>query len=174
MRGRPDILIEEVDAIEPVVAELSALIIDAVESGASIGFVLPLKVDEVTEWWLSLRPDVEAGRTTLLVAREAERIVGTAQLRLATMPNSRHRAEVAKLVVHSSARRRGIARRLMAELERIARREGRTQLVLDTISDSDAVHLYRALGWREAGSIPEYAAMPDGSLAPTTIFYRRL
>ncbi len=174
MSGPQAALIEEVRSIEPIVSELSALILDAVESGASIGFVLPVQVEEVTEWWLSLVPELEAGQLKLLVARDGERIVGTVQLRLASMPNSLHRAEVAKLVVHSDARRSGIARVLMAEIERIARRERRTLLVLDTISHSDAVHFYRALGWREAGSIPEYAAMPDGSLAPTTFFYREL
>jgi GNAT superfamily N-acetyltransferase len=76
--------------------------------------------------------------------------------------------------VHREVRRRGIARRLLAAVEDVARREGRTLLVLDTISGSDADRLYRSLGWTEVGSVPNYAAMPDGPLAPTTFFYREL
>ena len=110
----------------------------------------------------------------LIVAREANRIVGTVQLRLAPLPNARHRAEVAKLLVHRDVRRCGIARMLLAAIERIARREGRTLLVLDTISGSEADHLYRTLGWTAVGSVPNYAAMPDGALAATTYFYRDL
>jgi GNAT superfamily N-acetyltransferase len=100
--------------------------------------------------------------------------VGTAQLRLAQLPNARHRAEVAKVLVHRSARRIGIATTLMREIERIALEEGRTLLVLDTIADSEAEPLYTKLGWTRAAEIPRYAALPDGELRPTVIFYRDL
>jgi GNAT superfamily N-acetyltransferase len=102
------------------------------------------------------------------------RVVGTAQLRLAQLPNGRHRAEVAKVLVHRSARRRGIATSLMNAIEGIALAEGRTLLVLDTITGSEAVPLYTKLGWTRAGEIPEYAGLPSGELRPTTIFFRRL
>ncbi|TMC77206.1 MAG: GNAT family N-acetyltransferase [Chloroflexi bacterium] len=121
-----------------------------------------------TDGWLGGSPRGR-GRT-----RERDRIIGTVQLRLALLPNSRHRAEVAKLLVHRDARRRGVARRLLAAIDKIARREGRTLLVLDTISGSEADRLYRSLGWSEVGSVPNYAAMPDGVLAATTFFYREL
>jgi len=139
-----------------------------------VGFITPFGPREAADWWRSLSADIESGRVILLAARQGDRIVGTVQLRLAPLPNSRHRAEVAKLLVHRDARRRGIARALLAAIEDVARREGRTLLVLDTISGSEADHLYRALGWTEAGSVPNYAAMPDGTLAPTTYFYREL
>lgn len=167
-------VIEEARSLDGLLEDLVEVIADAVASGASIGFVIPFERREVEDWWRSLSADIEAGHYVLLVARDREAVVGTVQLRLPTMPNARHRAEVAKLVVHRRARRRGVARRLMAAIEQVARREGRTLLVLDTIRDSDAVHFYRAIGWTEAASIPNYAAMPDGRLAPTTFFYREL
>src|SRR5712691_11784568 len=148
------------DAID----ELATLLVDSVESGASVGFVHPFTHDDATRWWRSLTVDVAAGRIVVLIARVTGRAVGTAQLRLNQYPNGPHRAEVAKVLVRRNARRRGVARRLMACLEDSARRRGRTLLVLDTITGSDAVRLYDALGWTRAGEIPRYAAMPDGTL----------
>jgi ribosomal protein S18 acetylase RimI-like enzyme len=168
--------IERVFAAEfgSCVKELADLLVDAVEGGASVGFVTPFGAREAAEWWRSIASDVERGKILLLVARENERVVGTAQLRLAPLPNARHRAEVAKVLVHRRVRRRGIARRLLAAIEDVARREGRTLLVLDTVTGSEAEGLYRSLGWTEVGSVPNYASMPDGALVSTTIFYREL
>ena len=168
------IVIEQAHSLDGLTHGLGDLLADAVESGASVGFVAPFGPREAAGWWQSIAADIEAGRLILLIARDGDRIVGTAQLRLAPLPNARHRAEVAKVLVHRDARRRGIARRLLAAIEDVARREGRTLLVLDTISGSEADRLYRSLGWTEVGSVPNYAAMPDGALAPTTFFYREL
>jgi GNAT superfamily N-acetyltransferase len=168
------IVIERVNSLEGLTDGLGEVLADAVASGASVGFVVPFGPREAAGWWRSLAADVETGSVIVLIAREGDRIVGTVQLKLAPLPNSRHRAEVAKLLVHREVRRRGIARRLLAEIEDVARREGRTLLVLDTISGSDADHLYRSLGWTAVGSVPNYAGMPDGALAPTTYFYREL
>ena len=169
-----DVLVEEAHSLDGLTSGLADLLADAVNGGASVGFITPFGPREAADWWRSLSADIESGRVILLAARQGDRIVGTVQLRLAPLPNSRHRAEVAKLLVHRDARRRGIARALLAAIEDVARREGRTLLVLDTISGSEADHLYRALGWTEVGSVPNYAAMPDGTLAPTTYFYREL
>src|SRR5438093_3984512 len=168
------IAIEEARSLNGLIEGLAELLVDAVDGGASVGFVAPFTPDDAARWWRSVAADIDAGKVILLTAREGDRVVGTVQLRLAPLPNSRHRAEVAKLLVHRDVRGRGIARRLLAALDDVARREGRTLLVLDTISGSEADVLYRSLGWTEVGSVPNYAAMPDGSLAPTTIFYRQL
>jgi len=169
-----DVLVEEARSLDGLTSGLAELLANAVNGGASVGFITPFSPREAADWWRSLSPDIESGRVILLAARQGDRIVGTVQLRLAPLPNSRHRAEVAKLLVHRDARRRGIARALLAAIEDVARREGRTLLVLDTISGSEADYLYRSLGWTEVGSVPNYAAMPDGTLAPTTYFYREL
>ena len=152
---------------------LAELLADAVAGGASVGFLPPFGRVEALAWWRTLQQDVASGAVVVLAASLEERIVGTVQLRLAQWPNARHRAEVAKLLVHSSVRRRGVGRSLMAEIERVARSAARTLLVLDTIADSDAERLYEALGWTRVASIPEYA-MHDGQLRPTTIFCRIL
>lgn len=161
-------------AFEAAIPDLAAILADAVAGGASVGFLLPFSSDDATAWWRSLDGDIARGSVIVIVARLDRRVVGTAQLRLAQLPNARHRAEVAKVLVHRSARRQGIATALMREIERIAVADGRTLLVLDTIAESEAEPLYVKLGWTRAAEIPRYAGMPDGKLRPTVIFYRDL
>lgn len=159
---------------DSAIPDLAVILADAVAGGASVGFLLPFSPEDAATWWQSIERDVVRGDVVVLAARLERRVVGTAQLRLAQWPNGRHRAEVAKVLVHRSARRHGVATALMREIERIALSEGRTLLVLDTIAGSDAERLYGKLGWTRAAEIPEYAGMPDGELRPTVIFYRRL
>ncbi len=161
-------------AFHAAIADLAMILADAVAGGASVGFLLPFSPDDAASWWRSLADDVARGTVLVIVARLDGRLVGTAQLRLAQLPNARHRAEVAKVLVHRSARRQGIGSALMSEIERIALSERRTLLVLDTIADSEAEPLYAKLGWTRAAEIPRYAGMPDGELRPTVIFYRDL
>ena len=165
----------EPEALEGARGELRRILRDAVESGASVGFVLPLG-DAVLDSYLDgIVSEVAAGGRIVLLARDGGGdVVGTVQLGLAERPNSLHRAEVQKLLVHRSARRRGLGRLLMHEIEAIARAEGRTLLVLDTLAGSDAERLYVRLGWSEAGRIPEYAGWPDGRLDPTVVFFKLL
>ena len=159
---------------DAAIPDLAVILADAVAGGASVGFLLPFTPEDAATWWQSIERDVVRGNVLVIAARLDRRVVGTAQLRLAPLPNAPHRAEVAKVLVHRSARRRGVATALMHEIERLAREEGRTLLVLDTIAGSDAVKLYTELGWTRVGEIPGYAGMPDGALRPTTIFYREL
>ncbi len=159
---------------DAAIPDLAMLLADAVAGGASVGFVLPFSPDDAATWWQSIERDVVRGNVLVVAARLERRVVGTAQLRLASLPNARHRAEVAKVLVHRTARRRGVATALMREIEILALANKRTLLVLDTIAGSEAVSLYVKLGWTRAGEIPDYAGLPDGKLRPTTIFYRRL
>jgi GNAT superfamily N-acetyltransferase len=78
------------------------------------------------------------------------------------------------MLVHRKARRRGVAQRLMAAVEDEARKEGKTVLVLDTVTGSDAERLYERAGWQRVGVIPKYALMPTGELCATTVFYKHL
>ena len=159
--------------LREVVDELADVLVDCVGGGASVGFLPPLDHRRAVDVWLEQAVGVDDGTAPVLVARVDDRVVGTVQLKLAQFENQSHRADVAQLLVHSSARRRGIAEALIAALEAHARAEGRWLLVLDTLDGSDAGRLYRRLGWSAAGSIPDYALVPGGS-APTTIFWKRL
>jgi ribosomal protein S18 acetylase RimI-like enzyme len=110
----------------------------------------------------------------MLIAREDQKIVGTVQLDLAGRANGSHRAEVAKLMVHTSYRKRGIGETLMNAIEQEAHRAGRTTLILDTREGDPSVRLYTKLGYVPAGTIPEYARGTDGSLHTTVFMYKLL
>jgi GNAT superfamily N-acetyltransferase len=99
-------------------------------------------------------------------------LVGTVQVVLGTPANQQHRGEIARLLVRRSARRRGIAQRLMERAEREAAAEGRTLLVLDTVTGDDGERLYERLGWTRVGVIPGYALYPDGRPCDTTVFWK--
>ena len=96
------------------------------------------------------------------------------QVILALPPNQPHRGEIAKLLVHRSARRRGIAQLLMERAEEEARAEGKTLLVLDAVTGDNAARLYERLGWTRVGVIPGYALYPDGRPCDTTVFWKSL
>jgi GNAT superfamily N-acetyltransferase len=148
------------------------LLLDAVAGNASIGFPAGLTRDEAHRFWADIANAVSAGRLILLAARVDGRVVGTVQLGFSQYPNGRRRADVAKLLVHSSMRRRGIATELMNAAEEHARLASRTLLILDTETGSAAEVLYRKLGWTEVGVIPDFAYRPDGQLRPTTFLYK--
>ena len=159
----------------PVVLDsLIDLLCDAVDGGASVGFLPPLAPTEARAYWTGVLADVAVGGRLLLAAFEGDRLVGSVQLDLVQKPNGRHRAEVAKLLVHSRERRRGIGAALMGAVEDQARALGRTTLVLDTRQGDLAEGLYRRLGWTEAGVIPRYALNGDGGVDPTVVFYKLL
>src|SRR5262249_13363597 len=151
---------------------LVALLKDAVDSGASVGYLPPLAEAEGEAYWRGVVEDVRRGSCVLLGAREADgALVGTAQLLLAMRPNGTHRAEVAKVIVHTKARRRGIGRALMLALEARARALGRTTLVLDTRRGDPSEQLYTSVGYTLAGVIPRYAQSANGALDPSAFYY---
>jgi ribosomal protein S18 acetylase RimI-like enzyme len=134
----------------------------------------PTPIDEARAYWRRALEGAAAGDRIVLGARDHGRLVGTVSLFLDTPPNQPFRAEVWKLMVAPDARRRGVARALMREAERIAAERGRTLLNLDTATDGGAAELYESLGWTRAGVIPDYAYKPKGGLTGTAIYYKRL
>jgi GNAT superfamily N-acetyltransferase len=154
--------------------ELAGVLMDCVEGGASVSFMLPLSRERAAAFWRNVAEAVGAGGRALLVAEDAAGICGTVQLLLEQPENQPHRADVAKMLVHRRARRLGVGAALMSAAEATARQLGKTLLVLDTVSGGDADRLYRRLGWTAAGEIPGYALFPGGGLGGTTVFYRQL
>ncbi|WBL71969.1 GNAT family N-acetyltransferase [Serratia liquefaciens] len=164
-----------VDAVQSAIPELAAVLHASVSQGASIGFVMPFSLEQAQAFWQRLLPAIEREERLLLVARDAGRVVGTVQLLLDMPDNGRHRAEVVKLMVHPQARRRGIARSLMLQVQQLAVEHRRHLLVLDTLTGDTAEGLYRLLGFQLAGSIPQYArASNGGALDATSYMYKLL
>lgn len=171
------VAIRRIDASEALacVEALADLLIDCVEGGASVSFMLPLARERAIAFWRGVAEGVAQGDRALLVAQAVDGgIVGTVQLILSQPENQPHRADVAKLLVHRRARRRGIAQRLMTALEAAAQAERKTVLVLDTASGGDAERLYTRAGWQRVGQVPNYALMPTGEFCATTFFYKHL
>ncbi len=157
------------------VGALADVLIDCVHGGASVSFMAPLPRDKALAFWRSVAEGVARHERVLLVAEDATgAIVGTVQLITAMPDNQPHRADVAKMLVHRRARRQGIAQQLMSAVDEAARVEGKTVLVLDTVTGGAAERLYERAGWQRVGMVPDYALMPDGALCGTTFFCKRV
>lgn len=153
---------------------LSDVLIDCVEGGASVSFMSPMSRDKAEAYWRGVSTSVARGERLLFAAEDGDgAIVGTVQVVLTQPENQPHRGDLAKMLVHRRARRRGIGAALLVAAERRALDAGKTLLVLDTAS-GDAERLYARLGWQRCGEIPNYALNPDGSPCATTIFFKFL
>ena len=153
---------------------LSDVLIDCVEGGASVSFMLPMSRAKAETFWQSMSTSLARGERVVLAAEDADgTIVGTAQVILKQPENQPHRGDLAKMLVHRRARRRGIGGALLAAAERRALEAGKTLLVLDTAS-GDAERLYARQGWQRCGQIPNYALWPDGTPCATTFFFKFL
>lgn len=154
-------------------AQLAAVLVDCVEGGASVSFMAPLTLARAQDFWRGVAAGAAAGDRVLLVAEDEQGICGTVQVVLAQPENQPHRADVAKMLVHRRARRRGVGAALMRAAEAAAARHGKTLLVLDTAS-ADAERLYERMGWQSAGVVPGYALLPQGGYCDTRFYWRRL
>ncbi|WP_409525888.1 GNAT family N-acetyltransferase [Nitrincola sp. MINF-07-Sa-05] len=168
------ITIRRITTTEPdTLVQLSELLIDAIEGGASVGFLSPVSRSSIENYWQGVFAALANG-FVLLIAEEQGRIVGSVQLDPCQKENGRHRAEVQKLFVLRSHRGHGISSLLMQAVEHQAVELDRSLLHLDTLAGSAAESIYQHLGWQRAGEIPDYAAEPGGVLFPTVIFYKQL
>ena len=154
---------------------LAEVLLDCVQGGASVSFMLPLSHAKALDFWTSVLAGAQRGERIVLVAEDAAGvIVGTVQLILNLPENQPHRADVAKMLVHRRARRCSLGAALIQAAESAAREAGRTLLVLDTVTGGDAERLYARLGWQRVGVIPNYALWPGGGFCSTTVFYKDL
>jgi len=151
---------------------LAAVLADCVAGGASVSYMLPFSHGDARAAFEAWAADVEGGARLLVAAFRGDEVVGTVQVVFATPPNQPHRADIAKLLVRRDARRLGVAQRLMDRAEAEARAEGKTLLVLDTVTGDDAERLYTRLEWTRVGVIPNYALYPDGRPCDTTVFWK--
>ncbi len=154
--------------------DLCELVRDAVSGGASVGWVAVPSEREAATYWRSVADQVHSGAMVVLVARAPSQMVGSVQLHLSARPNGAHRAEVARLLVHSSARRHGVGTALMRAIEEAAVQRGLSLLVLDTRTGDPSQQLYAKIGYILAGIIPHYARGTTGTLEPTSIMYKEI
>jgi len=153
---------------------LARVLADCVAGGASVSYMAPFSHEDARRAFEGFAAEAELGRRLVLPAFDVGELVGTVQVIVSLPPNQPHRGEIAKLLVHRSARGRGVARRLMERAEDEARAEGKTLLVLDAVTGGDAARLYDRMGWTTVGVIPAYALYPDGRPCDTTVFWKSL
>ena len=161
----------EPDEARARTAELAALLREAVDAGMALGQLAPVDTEQV---FAEMIDALEPGERMLFGAFADDELVGTAQLERARPANSRHRAEIQRVVVRSDAQRQGVGRELMRTLEAAARVHGITLLWLTTHDDTAACAFYESLGYERLGVMPDYSRRPDGELWPSAFYYRRL
>ena len=159
---------------EKQINQLADVLVDCVEGGASVSFMLPLSRESALAFWRQVAQDVVAGKRALLVAEDLHGICGTVQLVLSQPENQPHRADLAKMLVHRRVRRQGVGAGLLRAAETTAQDCGKTLLVLDTVTGAEGERLYERMDWKRVGVIPDYALMPKGEPCSTTVFYRQL
>lgn len=160
---------------EREIRALSEVLIDCVEGGASVSFMLPISEEKALAFWRKAALSQSRGERLILAAFDShDAIVGTVTLILDLPENQPHRADLAKMLVHRRARSRGVGAALLAAAERAALQAGRTLLVLDTVTGTPAERLYARSGWQRVGEVPRYALWPDGRPCPTTFYYKNL
>lgn len=154
---------------------LTDVLIDCVEGGASVSFMLPMSRAKAEAFWRSAAASAARGERLVLAATDAAgTIVGTVQVLLDQPENQPHRGDLAKMLVHRRARHQGVGAALLAAAERGALGAGKTLLVLDTVTGGAAERLYVRQGWQRCGEIPHYALWPDGAPCATTVYYKFL
>jgi GNAT superfamily N-acetyltransferase len=156
---------------ESVLPGLAELLVDSVDDGASVGFLGGLTRERALGWWQIFLADASM---TTWIARDCGGVAGVVGLYPAQQESAPHRADVRMLLVHRRARGQGLARALLAALEREAVVRGRWLLVLDTETGSTAETVYRRLGWQPAGIVPDHTLDPDGTPEATIFFWKRL
>jgi GNAT superfamily N-acetyltransferase len=162
---------DDVDAAAPA---LATVLLDCVEGGASVSFMADLTRQAAESFWRGVADEGRADGRVVLVAEDNAEIVGVVEVIPAWADNQPHRADIAKMLVHRRARRRGLAEALLRAAEAAAADMAKTLLVLDTVTGGDAERLYARAGWTKVGVIPDYALFPDGRFCDTTVFYKRV
>jgi len=158
---------------------LSDLLIDGVHQGATLGFIAPLSRYAALDYWHGVFARLGQHQSLWIACQTNEAgedgpLQGAVQLSLCPRANAHHRGEVQRLMVHSQSRGRGIASQLMSRVECAASEQGRTLLVLEAPSGSQAEAVYAHLGWQRAGEIPDYDACAEGRLHSSALYYKRL
>jgi len=174
MTGAVTICNLDAESVRRHAEDLAAVLVDCVQGGASVSFMLPFDMEQAREYWKGVERAVADGRARVYAALQGEILGGTVQLWLDTPDNQRHRGDIRKLLVHRSVRRLGLATRLMVHAEADARRLGLSLLTLDTVTASPAEKLYETLGWRNVGVVPRFALWPDGRFCDATFLYKEI
>ncbi len=164
----------DVAAAQSAERPLTLLLQHSVGAGASAGFQDPVGRAPACAYWRSVTRQVATGDVMLFAAWRNGTLGGTAQLVLDTPEDGRHRAEIRMLLVAPGSRCRGLARRLLEELEVAARGAGRRLLTMELRTDEHGAPFYRKAGWMEAGSVPGFFSGAEGLGLAMSLWFKVL
>ncbi len=151
--------------------EFEWLLGDAINDGGCVGFLLPVQADKLDRYWNGVAREMEAGEREVMAALENGRVIGALQIAYEKAESVRHRADLQKLIVHSTERRRGIARALLVHaLERMPAL-GLVMYTITVAKAGPAEMLVRSLLFTRYGVMPHYGLTPDGKLHDASQYY---
>ncbi|WP_432142690.1 N-acetyltransferase family protein [Streptomyces sp. bgisy084] len=146
------------------------ILADLVNGGAPLGWVDPPGRSEVAELADRVLRAAHTGDGALRAAYAGPRLVGLGYWLRYARPTNRQHADLEKIAVASEAHGRGLGRSLTSALVEDARDAGIEVLTLDARADNTrALTLYRSLGFREYGRLPDFVAM--GGRRYDKVFY---
>jgi len=139
-------------AVEADLAGIHAIYDEQVLNGTATFDTVPRTAPERFEWF----KNDGGGRYPLLVAEEHGRILGWARLYAWSPRPAYLRTAENAVYVHADARRRGVARQLMAELIRLAKERAMHVLIARVVEGNPASRqLHEALGFQTIGVMKE-------------------
>lgn len=151
-----------IDRIDDRLAgQLVELVNSTVADGGMLGFERALTPHQEVQFVAALRVGIASGRTHLLMGRVDARPAFMALLHLNGMATCRHRAELAKGVVHPDFRGLRFVQLALREITRRAEQLGVEQLVLDVRENTRAHHLWQFFGFETYGVLEDYARVGD-------------
>ena len=158
--------------------EISVLLVqllsDVIRDGGSMGFLANATDTELMEFWTSELSKVQSGQNVLVCAIDADACIAAGILTREMKTTGQHRADVRKVMTHPEYRQKGLALQILTRMEAAASERGVRLLTLKTETGSNASVLYTLMGWTLIGTVPNYAAGPDGSLHPVSFYYKEL
>lgn len=149
-------------ADESVADAAQAILAELVAGGAALGWVEPPSKPEIGALLAKVSAASRAGDGALRLAYAGDRLVGLGYWLRYERPTHRPHADLEKIAVSSEAQGLGVGRQLTAALIDSARTAGVEVLTLDARGDNaNALHLYRTLGFREYGRLPDFVAVGE-------------
>ncbi|MFP7494142.1 GNAT family N-acetyltransferase [Terribacillus saccharophilus] len=160
--------IKEVVEMEMYIEELSSLFQSIVAGGASMNYLHPMSDKTAFNYWDSVLSE----NVRLFIGLIDGQIAGTVQLQYTDKENGQHRAEIAKLMTSTKARRKGVARKLLQHAEQVAKADGKTLLLLDTEKEGPANKLYQSEDYVLFGEVPDFAQDAFGTYLAGNFYYK--
>ncbi|MBZ4420145.1 GNAT family N-acetyltransferase [Myxococcus sp. RHSTA-1-4] len=164
--GAPPYQLRWLDRLEPEHAKrYLELYLRVLERDSTVGFAGPF--DEATGQNIVRHLDAElrARRAHLLVAEAGERFLFQATCIQSGAPNNRHMATVYRAMVDPSERGQGLMWRTLPAFISKFRELGVDVVTLDVREGSPAEQVWRHMGFKPYGVLPDYARVHGKSYA---------